>query len=99
MFTRNRSSILSHISSTDLVLQRGSLLRWVVVWWVLLVVIAILGGPTLAERWLGWPWALGAAAMWGANLLLVVYGFGPPLHLSRAPVLAAAFAFLMTLLG
>jgi len=68
-------------------------------WWVVLAVVSIVGGPALTEKWLAWQWALGAAAMWGANLLLVVYGFGPPLHLSRPPVLAAAFAFLMTLLG
>jgi len=79
--------------------HRGSLLRGVVIWWVALAVIAIVGGPTLTEQWIGWPWALGAAAVWGANLLLVVYGFGPPLHLSRPPVLAAAFALLMTILG
>ncbi len=100
MFTRSRSSVLSHIFSTDrTVVHQGSPLRWVVVWWVLLAAITVVGGPTLVEKWLGWPWALGAAALWGANVLLVVYGFGPPLHLSRPPVLAAAFAFLMTLLG
>jgi len=44
-------------------------------------------------------WALGAAAVWAVNLLLLRYGIGPPLRLSRAPVLAAGFALLMTLFG
>jgi hypothetical protein len=68
-------------------------------WWMAIASAAIVWGPMLAERWVGWHWAFGAAAIWGANALVLIYGFGAPLHLSRPPVLAAGFAFVMTLLG
>src|SRR5687767_210181 len=71
----------------------------VLVWWVALALAAIIAGPVLAQRWQGWQWAFAAGAMWGGIVLLVVNGFGTPLHVSRPPVLAAGFALLMTLLG
>jgi len=44
-------------------------------------------------------WAFGAVAVWALNLLILRCGLGQPLRLGRAPVLAAGFAFLMTLFG
>jgi len=74
-------------------------LGMVVAWWGALVVAAAWWRADLAAAWPGWPWALAAAAVWGLNGLLLVYGIGPPFRVSRPPVLATAFALLMTLFG
>jgi hypothetical protein len=68
-------------------------------WWAMLAALAALGGSTLSTAWPAWRWAVTAAAVWGLNLLLLLYGVGPPFHISRPPLLAAGFALLMTLLG
>jgi hypothetical protein len=68
-------------------------------WWCALGLIGGIGGPALESVWPGWRLGLGAGAMWGLNLLLLVYGLSAPLRLSRPPVLAAVFALTMTGLG
>jgi len=67
--------------------------------WSALGVVAALFGPTLTAAWPEWRWAFAALAAWGVNLLLVVYGIGPPFRASRPPLLAASFAFLVTVFG
>jgi len=71
----------------------------VLLWWLGLGVFAALATPQLAQRWPGWPWAVASAAVWGFNLILLVYGIGPPFRVSRPPFLAASFALLMTAIG
>ncbi len=75
------------------------MLTSVVLWWAALGVVAELEGPWLDQVWPAWRWALGAAALWGANAALLAYGIGPPLRVSRPPIIAAGFAFAMTVLG
>lgn len=87
------------VASTGGAHTRSIWLNVVVTWWATLLVIALVAGPSLSARWQGWGWALGAAAVWGGNLLLLAYGVGAPLRLSRPPLLAAGFAFIMTVLG
>ena len=68
-------------------------------WWVLLGGIALVFGQWLDSRWSDWAWGAGAAAVWGLNVLVLVIGVGPPYVLSRPPILATAFALLMTVFG
>lgn len=77
----------------------SSLLRWVLVLWLALAAVATVFGGRLSAQWGDWPWAFAAVAVWGANLCVLVYGFPPPRRLSRAPLLAAGFAFVVTILG
>ncbi len=70
-----------------------------VLWWAALGVIAALEGSWLDPVWPAWRWAFGAAAIWGANAVVLAYGIGPPVRASRPPILAAGFAFAMTVLG
>jgi hypothetical protein len=71
----------------------------VMLWWVALGAAGAAAGPGLSLAWPAWPWAFGAAALWGVNALLVAYGIGRPLRVSRPPILAAVFALAMTVLG
>jgi hypothetical protein len=71
----------------------------VAIWWALLGAVAVLGGNAFDTSWSEWRWAFAAAAMWGANVTIVIYGLGAPFRLSRPPVLAAGIALLMTVLG
>jgi len=75
------------------------LLGLVAAWCVALTAVAAVADTELSQIWPDWPFAFAAAATWGLNLLVVVYGIGPPFCLSRAAVLAPAFALLMTLFG
>ena len=75
------------------------MLTSVVLWWAALGVIAALDGSWLDQVWPAWRWAFGAAAIWGGNAVVLAYGIGPPVRASRPPILAAGFAFAMTVLG
>jgi len=80
-------------------LPRPVWLAGVLVCWAGLAVFAAVDAGTLAQTWPAWSWALAAAAVWGLNLLLLVYEIGPPFVMSRPPILAAGFAFFMTVFG
>ena len=67
--------------------------------WIGLAVVAAGWGTRLEEVWPAWRFAFWAAAVWGANLLLLYYVVGPPFTVSRIPLLSVVFAFLMTVLG
>src|SRR5689334_20621923 len=67
--------------------------------WTALAAVAGLGAGRLNSSWPSWPLAFAAAAIWGLNILLLVYGVGRPLSVSSVPFLAVAFAFAMTLVG
>src|SRR6266536_1344013 len=75
------------------------LLGAVATWSVALTTVAAVAGRELSNVWPAWPFAFGAGATWAFNLLVVVYGIGPPFRLSRPSVLVPAFAILMTLFG
>jgi hypothetical protein len=91
---------ITHGLSAQRVPPAGApLLTGVAAWWVVLGVAAVVEGSWLNQVWPAWRWAFGAAAVWGANAALLVYGISPPLRVSRPPVLAAGFALLMTVLG
>jgi hypothetical protein len=62
----------------------------------MLALTTVVVGPTLRSAWSGWA---AAAAVWGLNLLLVVYAVGPPYRVSRPTHLVTGFAFFMTLFG
>lgn len=79
--------------------HRPTWLVGVLVWWIFLIVGALVGGGALTRTWPGWPFAFAAAAVWGLNVLVLVYGVRPPALISRPPILAAGFAFLMTVFG
>ncbi len=85
--------------SATVTVPRPAWLAGVVVWWVLLGSLAVLDASRLTQTWTAWPWAFGAAGVWGMNLLLLVYGIGPPFRASRPPTLAAGFALFMTVFG
>lgn len=55
--------------------------------------------PTLDAAWPAWKVGFWAVAVWGANLVVLYYGVGPPFAVSRVPMLSALFGFVMTLLG
>jgi len=67
--------------------------------WALLALVAGAAGDALDVSWPHWQFAFFAAAVWGLNLLILRRGVGAPFGLSRIPVLAVLFAFLMTALG
>jgi hypothetical protein len=67
--------------------------------WTGLLIVAGGWGGGLRTAWPEWPVAFTAAAVWGANALILVYGIGRPFALSRLPVLSVAFAVLMTVFG
>jgi hypothetical protein len=67
--------------------------------WTALAAVAGLGAESLNASWPSWPLAFAAAAIWGLNLLLLVYGVGRPPSVSSVPFLAVAFGFAMTLVG
>jgi hypothetical protein len=71
----------------------------VLAWWGALLLVGELAAPILTVAWPPWRWAFAAAAMWGFNLLLLVYAIGPPFGLNRPPMLTAAFALFTTLFG
>ena len=67
--------------------------------WALLAAVASAASTSLDLAWPHWPFAFGAAALWGLNLIVLVYVIGPPFTVSRVPLLAVAFGFLMTVVG
>ena len=67
--------------------------------WLGLGIAAAARGPLLDQVWPDWQFGFGASAIWGLNLLVLRYGVGPPIRLTRPPILAATFAFAMTLFG
>src|SRR5205807_1946269 len=62
-------------------------------------VVASIFGERLGIVWPRWSLAFWAAAVWCVNLLLVWYGLGGSLFLSRIPLLAVVFGILMTSIG
>jgi len=67
--------------------------------WALLASLSAAAGGALEAVSPRWPLAFGAAALWGLNLLILLYGVGSPFSLTRIPILAAGFGLLMTVLG
>lgn len=78
---------------------RGRVGYGVIGWWITLFVVAVGWGVPLDDTWPAWREAFWAAAVWGANLLLLYYVAGPPFAFSRLPLLSVTFALLMTLFG
>ena len=71
----------------------------VLVFWIALAVVAVLNAEALGVAWPRWSLAFVAAAVWGLNLLLLVYAVGRPLSLSSVPFLTAGFGLAMTVFG
>ena len=61
--------------------------------------VASLDSDVLGAVWPSWSLGFVAAAIWGLNLLLLVYGVGRPWSLSSVPFLCAGFALAMTVVG
>src|SRR5437867_2568702 len=80
-------------------MTRRAVCLGVVVAWALLAAVAGAASASLDLAWPHWPLAFGGAALWGLNLLLLLYVIGPPFTVSRVPLLAVAFGFLMTVVG
>jgi hypothetical protein len=89
----------STFTPASTVALRPTWLVGVLGWWAFLIVAAVVDGAALARAWPGWPFAFAAAAAWGFNVLVLAYGIQSPVQISRPPILAAGFAFLMTLFG
>src|SRR6266550_4298434 len=79
--------------------SRRALFGAVLVWWAGLAAFGAWVPLLLAQTWPAWPWAFAAAAAWGLNLLILVFGVGPPFRVSRPPILDAGFALLLTIFG
>jgi hypothetical protein len=71
----------------------------VLVFWALLALVAIIEPRALTLEWLEWRQGLFAAALWGLNLLILVYGVGGEFHFGRMPMISAAFSLTMTVVG
>jgi oligosaccharide repeat unit polymerase len=71
----------------------------VLVFWTLLALVAIIEPRALSLEWLEWRQGLFAAALWGLNLLILVYGVGGEFHFGRMPMISAAFSLTMTVVG
>ncbi len=67
--------------------------------WIGLSLIAAGWGGALDVAWPAWSTAFWAAAVWGANLLILHYVVGPPFTISRIALLSVVFALLMTVVG
>jgi hypothetical protein len=76
-----------------------SVVYGVIALWLALFVVAVGWGVPLDAAWTAWREAFWAAAVWGANLLLLYYVVGPPFAFSRLPLLSLTFALLMTAMG
>lgn len=74
-------------------------LLWAVCLWASLLMVAVAAGGRLDACWKGWRFAFGAAAFWGLAGLMLRYVVGQPFRWSRIPILAAAFSFLITVVG
>lgn len=71
----------------------------VLVFWALLALAAFAWPETLSTAWPEWRQGFLAAALWGVNILILVYGIGGPFHLGRMPLMVVAFSIAMTVVG
>ncbi len=69
------------------------------VFWAILALAAIFQPEALCVAWPEWRDGLLAAALWGVNLLILIYGIGGPFHLGRMPMISAVFSLAMTIVG